>query len=207
MRILSSRVALLCVAASVVSGQALAQGAAPAAPKPMVVTGPAIPGLCIINNDAVLLGSAVGKFSGERLRQLKAQSDAELNTEAQGIKTDGAALQAQKATLPADQYEQRGEAINARINALQQKAQLRQAELQKTEEKVTVQIQQTAEPIMQQAFTQHNCSVLFTSSAIMYGAPSMDITRDVLTGLDAKLTQIQFDREHLDQQGGLPAGQ
>lgn len=206
MRIKSTGLVLLCFAATAISGQAFAQSN-PAAARPSIPTGPPITGLCVLSNDAVLVDSTVGKFVGERLRQLKAQTDAELNAEAQAIKADGEALQAQKASLPAEQYEQRGTAINQRISALQHKAQVRQAELQKTEEKAGARIEQEAEPVVQQAFTQHGCSILLNANSVLFTAPAMDITRQVLTGLDAKITQFPFEREHIDQQPGAQGGQ
>ena len=202
--------ALTCVAVTAFASQALAQqaahprAAAVAAPTPLP-TGPAIPGVCLLNNDGVVFGSVVGKFVVQRLNQLKAQSDAELTSEGQGIKNDAQALESKKATVPPDQYQQQGSAINLRVNAIQRKAQLRQREIQATEEKALGRISQEAEPVVRQAFAQHNCSLLLNAGGVIFAQPSMDITPTVVQGLDAKITQFQFDREHLDQQAASAA--
>ncbi len=53
---------------------------------------------------------------------------------------------------------------------------------------------------MQQTFQQHNCSILvdgqFGAQAV---APGMDLTPQVIQGLNARITQLTFEREHLDQ--------
>ena len=197
--------ALVCVAATAVAGQAFAQAAKPraaapaAAAQPALPTGPTIPGVCVLDKNGLVLGSAAGKFVVQRLNQLKAQSDSEVSAEEQTLRTDAAALEGQKATLPPDQFEQRGSAINLRANALQRKAQQRGQELQVTEQKAIGRVFQEADPVIRQAFIQHNCSLFLNAEAVLVVAPSMDLTPAVIQGLDAKITQFQFDREHIEQ--------
>ncbi len=204
--------ALVCVAATAFASQALAQQpakpratapAAPAAATPLP-TGPAIPGVCVLDKNGLVLGSAAGKFVVQRLNQLKAQSDSELSAEEQALRTDASALEGQKATLPPDQFEARGSAINLRANALQRKAQQRERELQATEQKALGRVFQEADPVIRQAFTQHGCSLFLNAEAVLVVAPSMDLTPAVIQGLDAKITQFQFDREHIDQPAAAP---
>ncbi|QUD88520.1 OmpH family outer membrane protein [Phenylobacterium montanum] len=192
------------------SAQAAKKAAAPApaaapAAAPALQFGPAIPGACVLSNERYLLESAVGKFVVQRLNQLKSQSDTELNAEAQTLQADANALQGKKATLPPDQFEQQGAAINLRYNALQRKAQQREAEINETQKKALGREEQEAMPVIRQAFVAHNCTILFNSGAVMAASPSMDLTQSVIQGLDAKITQFQFDREHLEQNQAAPA--
>ncbi len=196
---------LACVSAIALAGQASAQtskpkAAAEAAAPAALPTGPAIPGVCVLNNDGVVFGSSVGKFVVQRLQQLKSQSDSELNAEGQTLKADAGALEGKKASMPPDQFEQQGAAINLRANALQRKAQQREAELNQTEKKALSRIGQEADPLVRQVFVAHNCTVLFNAGAVIFAAPSLDLTPAVVQGLDGKITQFQFDREHLDGQ-------
>ena len=195
---------LFCVSAIAFAGQASAQTAQPkaAAAPETLPTGPAIPGVCVLNNDGVVFGSAVGKFVVQRLQQLKSQSDSELTGESQTLKADAGALEGKKSTMPPDQFEQQGAAINLRANALQRKAQQREAELNQTEKKALSRIGQEADPIVRQVFVAHNCTVLFNAGAVIFAAPALDLTPAVVQGLDGKISQFQFDREHLDAQPG-----
>lgn len=194
-------------AALLAAGVASAASAAPAraqsaaAPAP-IATGPAIPGICVLNNDYVLGGSAVGKFVINRLGQLKAQVDAEVNGELSSLQADAKALDAQRTTLSSDQYGQKATALQARDRDLQRKAQLRQRELQATQEKAFSVIGQQAEPLIRQAVGERSCSILLNGAAVVVAAPAMDISPLIVQRLDAKIQQFAFDREHLDTQAG-----
>jgi Skp family chaperone for outer membrane proteins len=162
--------------------------------------GPALPGICVLSKDRMIFGSVVGKYIVSRLDQLKAQADAELNSENTAIVNDAKTLEGQQATLPPDQYQQRGALINQRVAALQRKAQMRSREITATQDKAFSHISVEVDPIIRQVFTQHSCSLLFDGAALIYPAPAMDVTDAVIHGMDGKIQQFPFDREHLDQQ-------
>ncbi len=45
--------------------------------------------------------------------------------------------------------------------------------------------------------------MIFNAEALINVNPAMDISDDVVTALNGKMTTISFDRERLDQQAGL----
>ncbi len=161
--------------------------------------GPAIPGVCIFSNEQAIGQSAVGKYVSERMKQLQSQATAEVNAEKTAIETDGKALEAQRATLSSDTYQQRAVALNQRIQALQKKAELRSRELQATEQKALGRIATELTPLLRTVYNKHNCGLLLDRNAVFGANPSMDTTEEVVKLLDAKITQFPFDREHLDQ--------
>jgi len=191
---------LLTAACAVLGAMAVSTGAsAQAAKPPALPTGPVIPGVCVINIDGAIGGSTVGRYVGTRMQQLIAQVKAELSGEQTAIETEGKSLESQRATLDANTYEQRGAALQVRYNALQRKAQLRDREISATEQKAINRIAQEMNPLVQQAYAQKNCGLLLQSNAVIAANPAMDITPQVVTALNAKITQFAFDREHLDQ--------
>ncbi len=189
---------------------AAAQTAAPkpaAAAAPMPNPGPVIPGVCIFSKEGAIGTSTVGKYLQGRLQQIGTQVNAELNAERTAIENDAKALDAQKATLSQDQLEQRNAALQVRANAFQRKAQLRDREMQATEQKAVQRVLQEVGPILQGVYGQRGCGLLIDGNSVMGANPQMDVTPAVVTQLNAKLTQFPFDREHLDQQpaGAAPA--
>ena len=62
------------------------------------------------------------------------------------------------------------------------------------------------EPLIRQVYQQRNCTVLFQRTAIVIANPAMDITPQVITALNAKITQFAFDRERLDQPQAATSG-
>jgi outer membrane protein len=183
-----------------------AAAAAPAASQaqaaPPLAMGPAIPGVCILSQQGIIGASAAGKGVLSRLQQLQQSVQAELGSEQQQLQTDAKALEAQKTTLPADQFASKAQAINEREAVLQRKAQVRQAELQATERKQVAVVMSAAQPLMRQAVVQHNCSIVIDGTSVMAAAQGMDITPTVVQSLDARLQPFTFERERAPEQAG-----
>jgi len=193
-----------CATALVLSGAtpAFAQAPAPATTAaPAVTHGPAVPGVCTVSVEAVLGNSTVGKYVQTRLQQLLAQVNAELNAERSAIETDAKALEGQRTALDQNTLEQRGSAIQVRANALQRKAQQREREIQVTEQKAFSRVGEEMEPLIRQAYQQKSCSILINRQSIVMNLanPASDLTPQVVTALNAKITQFAFERERLDQ--------
>lgn len=189
--------------ATLAAGSSAFAQAAPAAPA--VNHGAPIAGMCVVSIEGVIGGSAVGKYVDTRMQQIVGQVNAELNGERTGIENEAKTLETQRATLQPDVLEQRASALQVRANALQRKAQLRDREVAATEQKALARVGQEMEPMIRQAYQAKQCSVLLQRSAVVIANPAMDITQNVVTALDAKLTQFTFDRERLDQQAAAPA--
>ena len=189
-----------------IGSQALAQAAKPAAAAPAaaaapsIVHGPAIPGICVVSPEAAAGQSTVGKYVQTRLQQIATQVQAELTGEQTAIMTDAKALDGQKGTLDQASFDKRNADLQLRANAFDRKRQLREKELQATQQKALGRIGQELDPILRAAYQQNKCSMLLVRDAVLYTNPAMDLTPVVTTGLNGKITQFTFDREHLDQQ-------
>lgn len=200
-------------AAVACAGSAFAQTTRPATssvpPAAMQVpTGPVIAGVCIFSNEQAIGVSAVGKFVADRLKQIQGQAQAEIQGELAALQTDEKAYAAQRQTLTTDLQQQRELAFRQREEQLQRKAQIRNRELQATEQKALARIAVEMNPLLRQVYGQRNCGLLIDQNAVFGANPSMNITPDVVRLLDAKITQFPFEREHLDQPeaGAAPAG-
>jgi outer membrane protein len=200
MKIKTVAAAILAAGAMSTSAVAASAQSGAAAPTP-IATGPAIPGICIVNNDYILGGSAVGKYVITRLNQLKSQVDAEITSEGTSLQTDAKALQAQRASLSNDQYEQKMGALQVRDQALQRKVQLREREMQATQEKAFSTIGQQADPIVRQVIGEKACSLVLNGAAVVVANTAMDLSPTIVQRLDARIQQFAFDREHLDTAG------
>ena len=196
-------------AAVAMAPAAFAQAKAPAraapAAAPAIADGPAIPGLCVISIDSAISSSTVGRYVSERMNQIVAQVKAELGPENTAIETEGRALDAARPTLAAATFQSRAQALQARISNLRQKADLRQREVQATEQKSVNRIAQELDPIARQLYQQHRCSALLDKRSVMMNNPDMDLTNQAVAGLNAKIQQFAFDRENLATAAVAPA--
>lgn len=187
---------------------AFAQAKAPAAPAAAApaATAPApsftatVPGVCVLSREGIIGSSKVGKYVQTRLGQLTTQVNAELTGEKTSIETAAKDLDAKKATLGQAAYQQQGTALQQRANALTEKAQQRDRELQVTEQKALQRVLQEATPFVDAQVKAKGCGVLLDANSILGANGNMDLTPGVVAALDGKLTEFAFDREHLDAQ-------
>lgn len=197
----ASAVALIFIGSAATAATPAPAAAPP--PAPTIAQGPAIPGLCVLSVNQAISQSTVGGYVRTRLEQIVTQVRAELSPEETAINNDGKALDAQKATLDQATLQSRAQALQARYSAFQQKADLRQREVKATQDKALNRVAQELEPIAQQLYQSHRCSILVDKGSVMLANPDMDLTPAAITALNAKIQQFPFDREHLDT--GAPA--
>lgn len=186
-------------AAGAATAQTGAKPATPAtAPAPAIAQGPAIPGVCVLSVDQAIAQSTVGQYVRTRLQQLAQVVSAELQPEDASLTAEAKAFQAKAATLDATSRQTQGQALQTRATAFQQKYELRQREMQATQEKAINRVAQELDPVAQQIYQQRRCSLLLNRQSILIANPDMDLTAQAVTGLNAKIQQFPFDREHLD---------
>lgn len=168
---------------------------APAASGAAISHGPPIPGICIFSNERVIASSSVGKAWDARLQQLRAQAAAELSAEQTSLKNDVQAFQTRRGSLTQEQQQQQAGPLQQREDAFNQKAQLRNAELEYTARHQMQRIEAVINPIVQTVYQEHHCSLLLNGDAVMGGNPAMDLSDDVVRQLNTRMSTITFDRE------------
>jgi outer membrane protein len=185
-------------AVALASGSAaLAQADASAAPA--ITYGAPIAGLCTLSIDGVIGGSTVGKYVDSRLQQIGAQVQAELSGEKSAIDTEARALEGQRATLDQSSFEQRVAALQVRQNALERKAQLREREMQATQQQAVGRVLNEMKPLIASVAQGQRCAIVEDRSSVIMVNPAMDLSPAVVTALNGKLTQFAFERTRLDQ--------
>lgn len=172
-----------------------APAAVPAAAQAPLPPGPSIPGMCTVSPERALAGSTVGQAANTRMQQLRAQAAAELSSESNGLKTDVQAFQAKSASLTQDQQRAQAAPLQAREDALRQKAQQREAELEYTARHQESRILQTVNPIIRSLYAQRHCSVLLNGDSVLGANADMDMTPQVVAQLNTTMPTISFDRE------------
>ncbi len=203
---------------------AVAQTTPPAPP----TFGAAAPGQCVLDEQTALATSNMGKAASDRLQQLKAGVDSELQPEATALETEYKSLQAKQkaATTPAlkQSFDQEAAAWSDRRDQFQQKAQQRQQEMQATQQNVLQMIFQKMIPSINTVVTQKQCSTVISADSLLhyegpgasagadpvsfvYANPAENITANVVAAMNASgETLPPFDRAHLGGAGAPAAG-
>lgn len=189
--------ALLCAAPAFAqttparpAAQPAAQPAAPASP------GPVIPGVCLLDTESAIAGSAAGRAASARMNALTQQVEAELTPERNAINAELTRIRA----LPAAQQQTPGAALQTRANTFQALAARREQELQRTQVTALRRIEGELSTVISQLYVQRGCGLMISRNAVIYGNPAMDVTALAVTQLNTRLPTITFNREQ------LPAG-
>jgi Skp family chaperone for outer membrane proteins len=195
-------------AATLIPAGATAQAPAGAPPAPPPLRqGPPITGYCVFSINEVLGASKVGQAVVARLKVLGSQVNAELQPEADGIRTDERTLESQQATLDAATLQAKRANLELRVANFQKREQQRQQEMQATQQKQFGIVLKELDPVMRELYQQRSCSLLVDGDqgGVRLVNPAMDLSPQAVVGLDAKIQTLTFDREHLDQPGAAPA--
>jgi len=197
-KLIGGAAALLMLSAVQASAQTSAhKTAAAAAPSaaPQITYGAPLTGVCVFYGEVALRESTVGKAADTRMAQLRAQASAEVSGEQAALEADIKAFQDKRASLTQDQIQAQGQPLVERREALGQKAQQRERELEYTAQHARARIAQAVNPLVRAVFEERHCSILLSGDAVMATNPAMDITPAVLTRLNATMSTITFDRE------------
>lgn len=203
-QILITTSVLVALAASPAFAAAAAPAPAAQTP-PAPPTGPAIPGVCVVSYERAIAQSKAGAALQARLQQLAAVVQSELQPERTSIETEGRTLETQRASLAPAVFEQRANTLNTRIQAYQEKEQLRSNELEATQRQQLQRVVLELNPIVASIYQAEKCSIVIDGQSLIAVNPAMDLTTKAYQQLDAKLPTITFERTRLDQQQQAPA--
>jgi Skp family chaperone for outer membrane proteins len=176
------RTALCATTLFVIGWPAFAQ----TAPATASLGGPIVPGVCLLSREAIFANAAIGKAASARLKKMSDDAQAEIAAERAPIEADLKAFQAEAAKLTPEQRRTRDQALTARLQPLQAKAQQRSSAIEAARAREMQQIADTAQPVIAAVYQQKKCGLLFDRNSALGGNFANDLTADVVRGLDAK---------------------
>ena len=164
-------------------------------PQPQITHGAAVPGVCVLNLEGVIRASTAGQGVASRMQALQQEVETELAPYQATIQQEDTALAQGGASIPADQRQQRGQALQARYAEYQQLGQTRERELQYTGMLQQRALFAAADPIIAAAYQANHCSILLNRSSVYLSNPAMDISETVLQQLNSQVPSLpNFNR-------------
>lgn len=156
--------------------------------------GPAIPGVCVYHHDRLLAQSTAGQSVLAGMQRLQQEVQTELAPYEQFAQSEIQALQQGQGTIPQDQFAQREQALNTRVQEARQLAQTRERELRYTQSMQLQQISQAADPIILALYAERGCGILVSREAVLRVNPAMDITETAIQRVNTALPSLSFSR-------------
>ena len=176
-------------AASLIATAASAQEATPPQNP-----GPQVPGVCVYHNARLFAQSSAGQAVETRMQQLAQEVQTELQPYATSLQSEAQQLQTSGASLPADQLQQRRQALQQRAQEAQQLEATRENELRYTLAMQRQAITQAVEPILVQVYQERGCGLLLDRESVFMMNPAHDVTDLVIQRLNAALPTLSFNR-------------
>lgn len=193
-------IAAAAAASLLATGANAQQAAAPTNP------GPVIPGVCVYYNARLLAQSSAGQAVETRMQQLAQEVQGELQPYATTIQTEAQQLQSAGASLPADQANQRRQALQQRVQEAQQLEATRENELRYTLAMQRQAITEAVSPILTTIYQEKGCGLLLDRESVFMMNPAMDVTDLAIQRLNTALPTLSFNRMPVPaQQGQQPA--
>lgn len=191
-------VAAMAVASVVVpSGLAFAQTPpAPAAPPALPAPVAAIPSPVVVYSLQGVVGlSAAGRDLATKLQAIEAAMTAELETEARAIVEERQRLgQTPAAQLQSPAVQQADAANQRRAQAFDVARQRAQYDLRATNERALGLFEQALQPVLLATVQSRGALIVLEANSVNYANPGVDITRDLVTALNASVTTINVVR-------------
>lgn len=170
----------LTVALSLAGGAALAQ---PVVPVQAIL--PPDPGLRVLDQDRLFTGSRLGQALLADLNAAERRLDRENQTLAEQLEAEERALTELRATLPPEEFRERAEAFDRRVDTIRaERARLSQ-ELARRYETEAQRFFEYAVPILSELLAEEGISVLLRPEAMILGADWLDITDLAIERIDA----------------------
>ena len=158
---------------------------AQALPTPVVAVVDVQKAMTTCNACKTALGQLEAQLKG--LKSLQTSLEGPLQTEARSIQTAAAALNGK----PADAaLSNRVEAFEKKQADAQRQLQSREQSFQRNRTYVLQQINQKMEPVLSGVLARRNATVMLDSGSVVRFAPAIDVTNDVIAGLNTSLTSV-----------------
>ena len=159
-------------------------------PQPQINHGAPVTGVCVLNLEGVIRASTAGQAVSARMQALQQEVAVELAPYQTTIQQEDAALAQSGASLPADQRQQRAQALQARFAEYQQLGQTRERELQYTASLQQRALFAAADPVIASIYQSRGCSILLDRSSVYLTNPAMDISETVLQQLNSQVPSL-----------------
>lgn len=151
----------------------------------------------------VMRDSTGGKDIAQKVLAIGNSMKTELESEGRALDTEGKSLEARTANLTREAIANDAglrtqvESFARKRAAYQQKGQIRQAELQQTEQTAWGEFFKKLQPIVQEVANERSAQVVLERSAITYAAPTLDTTDLIISKMNARAPSFTVTRARI----------
>lgn len=146
--------------------------------------------IAVVNIQKIMSESSAAKSIRTQLETKQKAYQAEISKKEEAMQKEEQALSQERATLSKEAFEKKVNDFRTKATAMQKDVQTKKATLDGAFEKALNDIQKVVNDIIVEMAKEKGFNVAIPSSQLLYADPSMDITSDVSTKLNAKLPNV-----------------
>jgi Skp family chaperone for outer membrane proteins len=157
-------------------------------------------GVVVVDRARIFAESAAGKSAQTQLQTIASNIKRELEAESKPIETEAKALgpsfqdknrqqileELQKDEALRNKYQSYAQ----KLSALDEKAQIRNAELNETRNRAIAEVLRNADPLIIDIMKERNAAVVLEAGVVLMHNQAVDVTAEVVKRLDAKLKTV-----------------
>jgi outer membrane protein len=149
----------------------------------------------VVDFSAVLRESAASRDIEAQIAEHRATYQAEFDTLEADLRRVETELTQARATLPADQFEQRRREFERQIIDAQRRAQVGRAALDEANDSAMREVRDTLYQVIAEIAKERQADVVLNKADVVIVDPQFDISEEAQTRLDARLSRVEVTVE------------
>lgn len=151
----------------------------------------------VMNQGEVIAKSKAGQSIQTQLQAIGQSAQAQLTQEGQKLQSEGQQLQQTAESLSKEDLNKRAQALAVKQQGVQRLGQIRQAELAQAEAAALSELSEHLEPVVREIMKKKKAKMVLRRTDVAVMDDAVDITNDVIAGLDRRVTNIKVTKPDL----------
>lgn len=146
--------------------------------------------IAVLNVQEIMRDSAAAKSIKSQFEAKQKSFSSDVSTKEQALQKEQQELGKQRAVLAKEAFDKKVQEFNAKASAMQKEVQGKRQALDKGLNQAFGEVQKTVNSILADMAKEKGFIVVLPTQQTLYSAPSLDVTADVLSKLNAKLPSV-----------------
>jgi len=146
--------------------------------------------IAVLNVEQVLNQSKAGKGLRDKVEQIRTANQAKDQENESALRADDEKLQKQRAVLSEEAFLQKQKELQSRLDTLRQEFEARHKGIQAAVDKAQNEIRRAVLEVTRDVAVEKKIDIVISQTATVLMSKDLDITKDVLDRLDAKLSDV-----------------
>lgn len=148
------------------------------------------PAIAVLNVEQILNQSKAGQALRNKIEQIRTANQAKDRENDAALRADDEKLQKQRAVLSEEAFLQKRKELQSRLDSLRQEFETRHKRIQSAADKAWSEIRQALLEATRDVALERQIDIVISQTATVLMSQQLNITKDVLDRLDAKLADV-----------------